>query len=106
MEFDDEQQQSYEQELKNMCVLEWLNEMTSNPKETSVTIQGLDRESMKYIKHDRDDPYWAAQKGHLIISVSNLNLKSGMRSTGTSMDFFSGEWEYDLSTLKNFYLKN
>ena len=38
VEFDDEQQQSYEQELTNLRVLEWLNEMTSDPKETSVTI--------------------------------------------------------------------
>ena len=35
VEFDDEQQQSYEQDLTNMRVLEWLNEMTSDPKETS-----------------------------------------------------------------------
>ena len=33
-EFDDEQQQSHEQELTNLRVLEWLNEMTSDPKET------------------------------------------------------------------------
>ena len=38
VEFDDEQQQSYEQDLTNLRVLEWLNEMTSDPKETSVTI--------------------------------------------------------------------
>ena len=50
VEFDDEQQQSYEQDLTNLRVLEWLNEMTSDPKETSVTIQDVDRESMKYMK--------------------------------------------------------
>ena len=77
-EFDDEQQQSYEQELTNLRVLEWLNEMTSDPKETSVTIQYVDRESMKYRKTEREDPSWA----------SNLDLISGMRSTGTSMDIF------------------
>ena len=54
VEFDDEQQQSYEQELINLCLLEWLNEMTSDPKETSVTIQDADRESMKYIKKGQD----------------------------------------------------
>ena len=42
VEFDDEQQQSYEQDLTNLRVLEWLNEMTSDPKETSVTIQDGD----------------------------------------------------------------
>ena len=46
VEFDDEQQQSYEQELTNLRALEWLNEMTSDPKETGVTIQDVDRESM------------------------------------------------------------
>ena len=88
VEFDDEQQQSYEQELMNLRVLEWLNEMTSDPKETSVTIQDVDRESMKYRKTEREDPYWAAREGRLLISSSNLNLISGMRSTGTSMENF------------------
>ena len=37
-DFDDEQQQSYEQNLTNLRVSEWLNEMTSDPKETSVPI--------------------------------------------------------------------
>ena len=32
VEFDDEQQQSYEQEVTNLRVLERLNEMTSDPK--------------------------------------------------------------------------
>ena len=50
VEFDNEQQQSYEQDLTNLRILEWLNEMTSDPMETSVTIQDDDRESMKYIK--------------------------------------------------------
>ena len=56
VEFDDEQQESYEQDLPNLRVMEWLNEMTSDPKETSVTIQDVDRESMKYRKTERDDP--------------------------------------------------
>ena len=88
VEFDDEQQQSYEQALTNLRVLEWLNETTSDPKETSVTIQDVDRESMKYIKMERYDPSWAAQEGQFFISASNLDLISGMRSTGTSMDIF------------------
>ena len=46
VEFDDEQQHSYEQDLTNLRVLEWLNEMTSDPKETSVTIPDGDRESV------------------------------------------------------------
>ena len=62
--------------------------MTSDPKETSVTIQDVDRESAKYIKTERDDPSWAAQEGQLLIPASNLDLISGMRSTGTSKDIF------------------
>ena len=88
VEFHDEQQQSYEKDLTNLRVLEWLNEMTSDPEGTSVTIQDVDRESMKYIKTERDDPSWAAQEGRLLIPASNLDLITGMRSTGTSMDIF------------------
>ena len=60
VEFDEEQLESYEEDLTNLRVLEWLNEMTSDPKETGVTNQDVDRESMKYIKTERDDPSWAA----------------------------------------------
>ena len=76
----------------NLRVLEWLNEMTSDPKKTSVTIQDEDRESMKHMKTEREDPSWATQEGQLLIPASNLDLISGMRSTGTSMDILSGEW--------------
>ena len=82
VEFDDEQQQSYEQDLTNLRVLEWLNEMTSDPNETSLTIQDVDRESMKYMKTEREDPSWAAQEGRLLIPASNLDLIPGMRSKG------------------------
>ena len=85
---DDEQQQSYEQDLTNLRILEWLNEVTSDPKETSVTIQDVDRESLKYMKTERDDPSWAAQEGRLLIQASNLYLIPGMRSTRTSMGIF------------------
>ena len=87
-EFDDEQHQFHEKDLTYLRVLEWLNEMRSYPKETSVTIQDVDRESLKYLKTEREDPSWAAQQGQLLIPASNLDLISGMRSTGTSMDIF------------------
>ena len=51
LEFQDEQQQSHAHEVMNMRVLEWLNEMVSDLKETSVMIQDLVRESMKYKKN-------------------------------------------------------
>ena len=48
VEFDDEQQWAYEQDLTKLRVLEWLNEMTSDPKETIVTIQDVVRGCMRY----------------------------------------------------------
>ena len=38
---------------------------------------------MKYMETERDDASWAA-----LIPASNLDLISGMQSTGTSMDIF------------------
>ena len=99
-EIDDEQQQSHEQEMTNLRVLEWLKEMTSDPKGTSVTIQDVARESLKYRKTEREDPSWAAQEGRLLIPASNLDLISGMRSTGTSMDIFVRGVGVGLTTLK------
>ena len=56
VEFDYEQQQSYEQDLTNLRVLEWLNEMTSDPEECH------NRENIKYMKTERDYPSWAASR--------------------------------------------
>ena len=61
-----------------MRVLEWLNEMTSDPKETSITIQDVDRENKEYIKINKEDPSGAAQEGQLPIPASKLNFLSGM----------------------------
>ena len=105
VEFDDEQQKSYDQDLTNLRVLEWLNEMTSDPKETTVTIQGVDRESIKYMRAEREDPYWAAQKERLLIPASNLDLIPGMRSTGTSMDFFVRGVGVGLTHTENLIIK-
>ena len=44
--------------------------MTSDSKETSVTIQDVERESMKYIKTEGYDPSWSAQGGQLLIPAS------------------------------------
>ena len=106
VEFDDEQQQSYEQDLTNLRVLEWLIEMTSDPEETSVTIQNVDRESMKYIKIERDDPSWAAQEGQPLIPASNLDLIPSMRSTGSSMDIFVRGVGLGLTHTENLINKN
>ena len=76
------------------------------PKETSVTIQGVDRESIKYMKIERDDPSWAAQEGQLLIPASNLDLIPGMRSTGTSMDIFVRGVGVGLTHTENLKIKN
>ena len=79
--------------------------MTSDPKETSVTIPDVDRESMKYRKTERDDPSWAAQEGRLLIPASNLDLISGMQSTGTTMDIFVRGVEVGLTHTENLIRK-
>ena len=105
VEFDEEQQQSYEQDLTNLRTLEWLNEMTSDSKETSVTIQDVDRESIKYMKTEQEDPSWAAQEGRLLLPAFNLDLISGMRSMGTSMDIFCPGSGVGLTHTENLIIK-
>ena len=86
--------------------MEWLNEMTSDPKETSFTIQDVDRESIKYMETEREDPSWAAQEGRLLIPASNLDLIPGMRSTGTSMDIFVRGVGVGLTHTESLLIKN
>ena len=105
VDFDEEQSESYRDDLINLRVLEWLNEMTSYPEETSVTIQDVDRESAKYIKTERDEPSWAAQERQLLIPASRLDLISGMRSTGTSKDNFVRGVGVGLTHTENLIIK-
>ena len=60
---------------------------------------------MKYLKTGRDDPSWPAQEGQLFISVSNLDLISGTRSTGTSMDISVRGVGVGLTPTENFLMK-
>ena len=80
--------------------------MTSDPKETSVTIQDVDRESMKYMKTEREDPSWAAQEGRLLIPASKLDLIPDMRSTGTLMDVFVRGGGVGFIHTENLLIKN
>ena len=77
----------------------------SDPKETTVTIQDVDRESTKYMKTEREDPSWAAQEGRLLIPASNLDLIPGMQSTGTSMDIFVRGVGVGLTHTENLIIK-
>ena len=74
-------------------------------EETSVTIQEVDRESIKYMKTERDDPSCAAQEGQLLIPASILDLIPGMRSTGTSIDIFVRGVEVGLTHTENLIIK-
>ena len=43
VEFEPEAEQTHEQELTNLRVLEWLHDLPSDPKETILTIQDVDK---------------------------------------------------------------
>ncbi|XP_063727255.1 uncharacterized protein LOC134854826 [Symsagittifera roscoffensis] len=49
VEFDNEQQRSYEHDLTKLRALKWLNELTSDPKEASVTIQDRDYKNIEFL---------------------------------------------------------
>ena len=88
VELEPETEQMHEQELTYLRVLEWLHDLPADPKETILTIQGVDQKSIKYISHDNTESNWVAPDGPLRIPESNLDLLDFERSTGTSMDNF------------------
>ena len=47
IEFVPEVEQTHEQELTNMRVLEWLHDLPADPKETILTIRDVDKDSIK-----------------------------------------------------------
>ena len=47
MEFELETEQMHDQELTNLRVLEWLHDLPADPKKTTLTIQGVDQNSIK-----------------------------------------------------------
>ena len=87
VEFDDELKRFFEQELTKLRVIEWLNEMTTDPKEADLTKQY--RGSLKYLKSESLDSSLDAQEGRLRIQTSNLHLAPDGRSTGTLIVNFS-----------------
>ena len=48
-EFEPETEQMHKQELTNLRKLEWLHDLPADPKETILTIQGVNQKSIKYI---------------------------------------------------------
>ena len=57
--FEPEAEQTHEQELTNMRVLEWLHDLPVDPKETILTIQDVDRDGIKYVSHDNTESRWS-----------------------------------------------
>ena len=49
VEFEPEAEQTHEQELTKLRVLEWLHDLPTDPKETILTIQDVDKDGIKYI---------------------------------------------------------
>ena len=88
VEFEPEAEQTHEQELTILRVLEWLHDLPTDPKETILTIQDVDKDGIKYVSHDNTESNWVAPDGPLRVSQPNLDLLDFGRSTGRSMDIF------------------
>ena len=105
VEFEPEAEQTHEQELTNLRVLEWLHDLPTDPKETILTIQDVDKDGIKYISHDNTESNWVAPDGPLRVPQSNLGLLDFGRSTGTSMDIFVRGVGVGLTHTKNLIIK-
>ena len=105
VEFEPEAEQTHEQELTNLRVLEWLHDLPTDPKETILTIQDVDKDGIKYISHDNTESNWVAPDGPLRVPQSNLDLLDFGRSTGTSMDIFVRGVGVGLTHTENLIIK-
>ena len=105
VEFEPEAEQTHEQELTNLWVLEWLHDLPTDPKETILTIQDVDKDGIKYVSHENTESNWVAPDGPLRVPQSNLDLLDFGRSTGTSMDIFVRGVRVGLTHTKNLIIK-
>ena len=105
VEFEPEVDQTHEQELTNLRVLEWLHDLPTDPKETILTIQDVDKDGIKYVSHDNTESNWVAPDGPLRVPQSNLDLLDFGRSTRTSMDIFVRGVGVGLTHAENLIIK-
>ena len=105
VEFEPELEQTHEQELTNLRVLEWIHDLPADPKETILTIQDVDTDGIKYASHDNTESNWVAPDTPLRVPQYNLNLLDFARSTGTSMDIFVRGVGVGLTHTKNLMIK-
>ena len=106
VEFEPDVEQTHEQELTNLRVLEWLHDLPVDPMETILTIQDVDKDGIKYVSHDNTESNWVAPAGSLRVPQSNPNLLDFGRSTGTSIDIFVRGVGVGLNHTKNLVIKN
>ena len=105
VEFEPEVDQTHEQDLTNLRVLEWLHDLPADPKETILTIQDVDKDGIKYVSHDNTESNWVAPDGPLRVPQSNLDLLDFGRSTGKSMDIFVRGVGIGFTHTKNLIIK-
>ena len=74
VEFEPEVDQTHEQELTNLLLLEWLNDLPAGHKQTILTIQDVDKDGIKYVSHDNTESNWVAPDDPLRVPQSNLDL--------------------------------
>ena len=105
VEFEPETEQTHDQQLTNLRVLDWLYDLPTDPKETILTIQDVNKDGIKYVSHDNAESNWVAPDGPLRVPQSNLDLLEFGRSTGTSMDILFRGVGVGLTHTKNLILK-
>ena len=74
VEFEPDLEQTHEQELTNLRVLEWLLDLPADRKETLLTIQDVDKDGIKYVSHDNAESNWVAPDGPPRVPQSNLDI--------------------------------
>ena len=105
LEFEPVVEQTHEQELTNLRELKWLHDLPTDPKETILTIQDVEKDGIKYVSHDNTESNWVAPDGPLRVPQSNLDLLDFGRSTGTSMDIFVQGVGVGLTNTENLIIK-
>ena len=105
VEFEPEVDQTHEQELTNLRVFEWLHDLPTDPKETILTIQDVDKDGIKYVSHSNTESNWVPPDGPLRVPQSNLDLLDFGRSTGTSRDIFFRGVGVGLTHTENLIIK-
>ena len=96
-------------DLVNDMDQDWIDDRSepepTDPKETILTIQDVDKKGIKYVSHDNTESNWVAPDGPLRVPQSNLNLLDFGRSTWTSMDIFVRGVGVGLTHTENLIIK-